>query len=263
VWKTGKTGTVGAVTIQFNLSSVPGSKTASDLRLLIDRNLSGTFADETTGGGGVISGATDLGGGIFQFSGITFNHNELFTIGTASSTTPLPITLTSLTAERIGNQVNIEWTTATETNNDHFTIDKSSDGSEFFEIGKVAGAGNSTTPRSYNLIDPVALPGRSFYRLKQTDFDGRFTISKVVMIQYDASPVIYPNPATREVNLDLDSNEPFAAAIVNALGQQVDAKQTITNGRVSWNVQGLPRGIYFITILRGGMMTTQKLVLAD
>jgi hypothetical protein len=263
VWKAGAVGAVGGVTIQFNLSTVPGSKTAADLRLLVDRNLDGLFAGETVGGGGVISGATDLGGGLFAFSGVTLNNNEIFTIGTVSATTPLPVIIASFNARLVDAGVKLEWETFTEINNDHFTIEKSSDGAEFLAIGTVPGSGNTTTPRSYNFLDPAPLPGRSYYRLSQTDFDGRTTLSKVVMIQHDPVSIIYPNPATNEVHLDVDSKQPFAAEITNSLGQKVSVKQTITNGRVSWNVENLPRGIYFITILTEGSLSTQKLILAD
>lgn len=263
VWKTGKTGTVGAVSVQFNLSTVPGSKTAADLRLLVDRDLDGVFSDETSGGGGVISGATDLGGGLFQFTGVTFNDGELFTIGSVAASTPLPVILASFDARLTNEGVNVSWETITEINNDHFTISKSRDGAEFFETGMVPGAGNSTTPRSYEFIDPSPLPGRSYYRLTQTDFDGRVTLSRVAMIQYEPSSVIYPNPATKEINVDVDDGESFAAEIVNSIGQKVYVKQTVVNGRITWNVESLPRGIYFITILKNGVLTTQKLVLAD
>lgn len=263
VWKIGKTGTVGAVSVEVNLNTVPGSKTAADLRLLVDRNLDGVFADETSGGGGVISGATDLGGGIFRFTGVTFNDGELFTVGSVSASTPLPVILASFDARLTDQGVEVAWETFTEINNDHFTIGKSRDGAEFFDVGMVPGAGNSTTPRSYEFVDPSPFAGRSYYRLTQTDFDGRVTLSKVAMIQYDPSSVIYPNPATGEINLDFDDKESVAAEIVNSIGQKVYAKQTVVNGRITWNVESLPRGIYFITILRNGTLTTQKLVLAD
>jgi hypothetical protein len=249
--------------VEFNLNTVPGSKTAADLRLLIDRDLDGVFNDETPGGGGVISGATDLGGGLFQFTGVTFNDGELFTIGSAAFTTPLPVVLTSFNAQLTNAGVNLDWGTATEINNDYFTISKSRDGAEFFEIARIPGAGNTTEPQSYEFIDPLPLPGRSYYRLSQTDFDGRVTRFKVAMIQYEPLSVVYPNPATHEVNLDVDDKESFAAEIVNSIGQKVYVKQTSTNGRITWNVESLPRGIYFITILRNGSLTTQKLVLAD
>jgi hypothetical protein len=263
VWKTAKTGTVGALTVQFNLTTVPGSKTAADLRLLIDRDLDGVFADETSGGGGVIAGATDLGGGLFSFPGVTFNDGELFTVGSVSGATPLPITLASFSAKATDEGVRINWKTETEVDNDYFTIEKSRDGAEFFELGTIPGAGNSNTPKSYDFLDITPLAGRSYYRLKQTDFNGKLTVSKMAMVEFNPASAVYPNPATKEVSLDVDGNEPFAAEMVNTLGQKVYIKQTIANGRVTWNVESLPRGIYFISILKNGSMTTQKLVLAD
>ncbi|HMJ71053.1 MAG TPA: T9SS type A sorting domain-containing protein [Cyclobacteriaceae bacterium] len=263
VWKTAKSGTVGGVTVQFNLNTVVGSKTAADLRLLVDRNLDGLFADETAGGGGVISGATDLGGGLFTFTGVALNDGELFTVGSVSVSTPLPVTLTSFHAKATDAGVRVDWKTESEINNDHFTIEKSRDGAEFLDVGSVPAAGSSHTPKFYEFLDVSPFAGRSYYRLRQVDFDGRQTISKVAMVEYVPASTVYPNPATKEVSLDVDDREPFAAEMVNTLGQKVFVKQTVTNGRVTWNVESLPRGIYFITILKNGLMTTQKLILAD
>jgi hypothetical protein len=159
--------------------------------------------------------------------------------------------------------VRIDWKTQQEVNNDYFTIEKSRDGAEFFGVGTVRGAGNSLTPKAYDFLDTSPLAGKSYYRLKQTDFDGKLTISKMASVEFNPASAVYPNPATKEVSLDIDDKQPFAAEIVNALGQKVFVKQTIVNGRVTWNVESLPRGIYFITILKNGSMTSQKLVLAD
>lgn len=262
-WKAQKVGTVTGVAVRFNLSTVPGSKTAADLCLLIDRNQNGLYNDETVGGGGVISGATSLGGGVYEFTGVTFNNGDQFTVGSAAATTPLPINLSAFTAQLTSSGVNVEWTTASELNNDFFTVEKSSDGSEFFEVGIVKGAGNSTSSQSYNFLDVSPLPGRSYYRLKQTDFDKKIMLSKVVAINYDPTGVIYPNPATKEVSIDIDADEQVAAELVNSLGQRLPLRQTVSQGRVTWNVESLPRGIYFVTILRNGSLTTQKLVLTD
>ncbi len=90
VWRPAETGEVGTVTISFDLTAVPGSKTASDLRLLIDTDNNGIFSDELASG--VISGAVNTSGDIFEWTGIDIDDELRFTIGSINATqTPLPI----------------------------------------------------------------------------------------------------------------------------------------------------------------------------
>ena len=83
------------------------------------------------------------------------------------------------------NQVNLAWTTASETNNDYFTIQKSKDAQIFEDVFVVDGAGNSSTIINYFDIDKSPYTGISYYRLKQTDFDGHVSYSNIVPIEYN------------------------------------------------------------------------------
>src|SRR5690606_38659659 len=104
-----------------------------------------------------------------------------FTIGAiGSSNNVLPIQLLSFTAKPIDNkEVLTQWTTATETNNDFFTVERSVDALNFKEIGTVNGAGNSNNAIKYRFSDKNPFAGTSYYRLKQTDFDGKFSYSEI------------------------------------------------------------------------------------
>ncbi len=97
----------------------------------------------------------------------------------SGSANPLPIELISFDAKLEDNVVNLDWKTATEINNDYFTIERSSNGKDFTIVLKVNGAGNSTTVRSYHAEDEQPLSGMSYYRLKQTDYDGKYTYSPI------------------------------------------------------------------------------------
>ncbi|MBL0105287.1 MAG: hypothetical protein IPP51_16840 [Bacteroidetes bacterium] len=77
------------------------------------------------------------------------------------------------------NKVRLNWSTATETNNNYFTVERSGDGEHFEKVTTQRGAGNSSTTRTYEAVDEFPLPGYSFYRLKQTDFDGHYTYSDI------------------------------------------------------------------------------------
>ncbi|MBN4066097.1 T9SS type A sorting domain-containing protein, partial [Candidatus Amoebophilus asiaticus] len=101
-----------------------------------------------------------------------------------SSSNPLPIDLLSFTAESISYGIEIKWETATEINNDYFTIERSADGINFEEIRQVAGAGNSSSQIDYSIIDEAPLQGVSYYRLKQTDFDGRYEYFPAVSVKW-------------------------------------------------------------------------------
>ncbi|HRH67858.1 MAG TPA: hypothetical protein PLU53_16300, partial [Bacteroidia bacterium] len=93
---------------------------------------------------------------------------------------PLPIELLSFTAHSVDNGCKLEWVTATEINNDYFTLERSHNGKDFEEIRKLKGAGNASHILSYSSIDEHPFSGVSYYRLKQTDYDGHFQYSDLV-----------------------------------------------------------------------------------
>ncbi|MFN6944788.1 MAG: T9SS type A sorting domain-containing protein [Cytophagaceae bacterium] len=137
----------------------------------------------------------------------------------------LPIDLmnfkTILKDERL---VELSWQTSSETNNDYFTIEKSKDGTKWIEFQKVDGAGSSSQVNSYGAIDHDPLPGNSYYRLKQTDFNGDYTYSKVASVfnNYRSSEIyIYPNPTSNYINLQGNYLESGSIKIYNVQGDEV------------------------------------------
>ncbi len=96
----------------------------------------------------------------------------------------LPITLLSFTAEEKNEEIVLQWITATEMNNDYFTLERSHDGNTFEAIAKINGAGNSIDQKEYALNDIMPLNGLSYYRLRQTDFDGLSTVSDIVVVNH-------------------------------------------------------------------------------
>ncbi len=98
---------------------------------------------------------------------------------------PLPIELLSFTAKYQDGKVLLKWATGSEINNDFFTLERSHDAVNAEAIGFVEGAGNSSQTLHYNFVDHDPLPGISYYRLKQTDYDGSFEYSQWVAVQVD------------------------------------------------------------------------------
>jgi hypothetical protein len=96
---------------------------------------------------------------------------------------PVPIELTSFTAELENKMAHIKWSTASEHNNDYFTVLKSYDANIYKTIVKVDGAGNSNIPLSYSIIDNEPITQTTYYQLKQTDFDGKYSFSDVKIVK--------------------------------------------------------------------------------
>ncbi|HRD37176.1 MAG TPA: hypothetical protein PLC65_00980, partial [Bacteroidia bacterium] len=96
----------------------------------------------------------------------------------------LPIELKEFNAVPKGNGVDINWSTATETNNDYFTIERSNNLEQFEAIHQMPGSGNSYTTKYYSYTDKQPLQGLSYYRIKQTDKDGKYTYSELKAVGY-------------------------------------------------------------------------------
>jgi len=105
-----------------------------------------------------------------------------FTLGSSSTTNVLPIELVSFTGEKKDNRNILNWTTASEINNAYFTVEKSYNGIDFEWVGTQEGSSPSTQIINYSLSDYNILETLNYYRLKQTDFDGKFEYSKTISI---------------------------------------------------------------------------------
>ncbi|MCD6367202.1 MAG: hypothetical protein J7L46_06660 [Bacteroidales bacterium] len=120
--------------------------------------------------------------GYAQRNGITsFSH---FAIGRADFA--LPVELLRFTVTPQNNTVKLDWTTASEINNNYFSIERSKDAVNFEQIQTIQGAGNSRILLEYSAFDFHPLFGKSYYRLRQTDFDGKSTVSKMVSVDFSS-----------------------------------------------------------------------------
>jgi len=175
-------------------------------------------------------------------------------------TQPLPVSLVDVYAERIDGAVQVTWITATETNNDYFTIERSADGIEFTSIGTLDGAGNSNQLQHYQFSDDAPLDGLAYYRIKQTDFDGAFSYSRIVSVDYSdiMEPLtvsVCPNPANDYITIKASRyfvDKKFK--IFNILGTLImEGGLNGVSDRVYFGK--LPDGMYLLDI--DGMETTR------
>lgn len=195
---------------------------------------------------------------------------------TLNVTNPIPVELTSFTANVNGKIVNINWTTATETNNSGFEVQRAekNDGTSlnFEKIGFVQGNGTTTELHSYSFTDQPS-SGVYSYRLKQIDYDGTFSYSSEVEVNMSLPTQFtleqnFPNPfnpvTTIQFGLPFDSE--VSLRIFNMLGEEVS---TLINNEfksagshsVSFNASNLPSGTYVYRLEAGNNIVTKKMTL--
>lgn len=164
---------------------------------------------------------------------------------------PLPIELLSFTAVSKEKSVDTRWSTATELNNDYFTLQRSVDAKSFEDIAIIDGAGNSTNKRDYSFLDRAPLSGLSYYRLKQTDFDRQFTFSETIAVKFNGNGfVVFPNPANNKVTILADQNrqDRFVIQLLDISGRIVFHQNVEFEGsnlnKFELDVSPFARGVY-------------------
>ena len=207
---------------------------------------------------------TTYGGGTYDAYIASFNSS-----GT------LPVQLTSFNA-KLGNnkEVICTWQTASELNNDYFEVQRKSSSMQeaggslndgWKVIGKVKGNGTIEIINSYQFIDvstPLDMTGTLYYRLKQSDFDGKSTLSDIRVVSLNQKNTdwnIYPNPAINELQIETTSSEKLTAQLFDITGKQVLTTLSFTKS-ANFFTETLSQGLYFarITDANGAVIKTQK-----
>jgi hypothetical protein len=181
--------------------------------------------------------------GVTNFSPWTLSGNDL----------PLPVELITFTAVGIETRVETNWITATERNNDYFTIQRSKDGTGFVDIGTVAAGPHGHSVQEYSYTDYDPFPGKSYYRLKQTDLDGTVEFLDVKMVRLDdllPGLKVYPNPVENG-KLSIDFKDPLednTLITISDLVGKVIFRSVVTAGTRFYPVDlaNAPTGVYVL-----------------
>lgn len=245
--RTGGTSNV-SVTLSWDATSC-GVTNLSDL--LVARWNGAMWRNEGNGGtsGNTTAGTIISGSAVTAFSP--------FTLASLTAANPLPIELTSFSCSNVNRNTNgLNWTTASESNNDYFAIERSSNGIEFNQIAKVNGAGNSLTTLNYAYNDVNPLNGLSYYRLKQVDFNGKFSYSDVCSVTNngDGNISFYPNPVRTNLTIDyefLEKPKSNVISVTDVTGKLVQVNSSFTDSKVTLDCSDLAEGIYFLKVLIG------------
>ncbi|MEP5613923.1 MAG: LamG-like jellyroll fold domain-containing protein, partial [Cyclobacteriaceae bacterium] len=221
------------------------------------------------------SGITASNPGANVYSASTAGVTSFSPVGGGSGDGPLPIELLSFSVTAQDSHVNIKWSTATETNNDYFSLYQSTDGISFSEIGRISGAGNSSQLLNYAWKDLNPSTGINYYYLRQTDFDGAFENFDIKSATIERSDVvdlaltIYPNPASGTFHLigsGFGSDQEVLVSISDMTGKVIFSK--IENSEVDGTLQvqhslRKSSGIYFINMESFGRKIQKKLILRN
>ncbi len=178
----------------------------------------------------------------------------------------IPVELVSFTHSIIDNGVMLNWKTATETNNAGFSIERSRDSENYTEIGFVGGRGTTTEPQSYSFIDDKIESGKYYYRLKQIDFDGKFSYVGEVLVDIGAPNKYvleqnYPNPFSAGggsanggnpntvIKFALPEKSEVVIKVFNSLGQEIS--KLVNNEfeagvhQIEFDASNLTSGVYY------------------
>ena len=187
----------------------------------------------------------------------------------SDNSSPLPVELMEFTGKCDDERRTLKWSTASEINNNFFTVERTNDNINFTAIGKIEGAGNSTTIRNYNFVDTVSYDGLSFYRLKQTDYDGKFSYSQLIPVtcgnNLKFNIAYFPNPATDKAYL-MVTNAGYTNCVIrifDLLGKEVMQPMAVIideNKLIQINLNSLTSGLYMMNVYMGDVSKEIKLV---
>ncbi len=194
-------------------------------------------------------------------TGLTFGQltNSFHIASTDAVNSPLPIELVFFKGLLVDDAVRLLWETASELNNEFFTVERLNEGDVFDPIAVVKGSGTVNETKTYQAFDYTPKEGRNYYRLKQTDFDGKISYSNMVMVDFkDEGEIVnvYPNPTAQEtITIELKQLRPgqqVPLQIRSMIGVQTFSSTFTTDStgsiKVRIQVGQWPRGLYLVQI---------------
>ncbi len=245
-WKFVSEGNINDMHIAYHLDSLAGNDPMA-LRLLVGTS-GQNFLNQTLVLPGVINGD------YIEFRHVTLSNGMLVTLGTSDlGVAPLPVELLHFNVQNQTDAAAISWATASETNNDFYTVLRSTDpGSDWEIILTTEGAGNSTTRTDYLGYDEQPLHGVSYYRLAQTDFDGKYEQFEIKSLHRKPKPgdfgmELFPNPGSDVVYVYSDrSLQGVSTVLYDMQGGEMHVIIELNDSHAKIGVNDLPVGVYIL-----------------
>ncbi|MCF8297340.1 MAG: T9SS type A sorting domain-containing protein [Saprospiraceae bacterium] len=242
--------------VKFHYDGISGISDEAELKLYTRSN-AGEAWSEVTGITINNEGNNTDGVGFITANDLTSFSQFIITSSDVEGN-PLPVELLNFFANcKTQNTVELNWSTASEINNDFFTIERSQDAENFEIVKTVEGSGNSNEILKYSEIDDSPLNGISYYRLKQTDFNGDYTYSEIVAVENTSDNLslkiqnIYSNPNSINFTVSNPNLENLSYELINILGEVLISSKVdyvIEKSKIVVNAEGLSHGIYFLKL---------------
>ncbi len=275
-WYVQEAGTVGTVTLSFDLSLIEGptgvgTNNLNQVRLLLDDDGQGTPDSDFSAGVTIIAPTTiDSENDIITFD-VDFADGEYFTLGSFENDA-LPVELIDFNVQEVQGEVLLNWVTASEENNAFYSVERSLDGVNYEVLSNLDGAGTTSEIQNYQYWDTNPQIGFNFYRIKQTDIDGSFSYSPVksalvedkTKLRLSVSPNPVSNNEVLKVNWQLPQNTRGQILYLIDIHGRVIVKQALsTNDREKEiPIDQLQKGLYILRIrTEGSRSIAQKVII--
>jgi hypothetical protein len=261
---TGNPASSAQYTISFDITGIPGIPVPDSVYIMRRANFDAPWRPvSTTVSGSIIS------------SGLLTGFSD-FSIGSISASNPLPVNWLSFTGKGLNKFENyLQWSTASEVNNDYFVVERSADMMNFTAVQKVKSQGNSSKTQVYSIVDKLkeSSSRNMYYRIKQVDADGKHTYSKVVTIKpfvqssidvtisnpFEGAPVIYFDNSIKASMLSIEVTDITGKVVLTQSYTLAEGRNEFTPLEFS----GLRNGVYFTQIKIDDMqLNTKKLLKA-
>lgn len=199
---------------------------------------------------------------------VTIDSSEISVYNLAT----IPVELTSFTAEYINNEVQLNWTTSSETNNLGFEIERGSDKTKFSKIGFVPGAGTTLEMKHYNFVDNLSAGEKNFYRLKQLNYNGSYKYSKIIELNFKVPTEFnlfqnYPNPfnPVTTISYQIPKECHVKLTVYDLLGNVIVSLVNKEQGAgfysVRFDSQNLSSGTYFYRLETDSFFETRQMII--
>lgn len=245
------------LTVNVSIPDLSGFALVSDLRLIgwngsqwID--LSGSATATGNAENSTLSGTIPAG-------------TTITAIAIGSISAALPVQFASFSLTQANCEVDVKWSTATELNNSHFLVERSSDGISYTALAQISGAGNSSMLRSYQYKDNHPLSGNNYYRVRQVDLDGRSktTIVQTVRITcaHEGAIKVYPTISRSAVTVYLNETSKNAQVeLYDISGRKMSVNTERNALKCTIHVTEIPSGQYILRLVNNGSVQTFKIV---
>ncbi len=253
----------GAMTVDLTFDFTEAEMNSSNSPDGTTTNYKLLYRSGTSGDWKIVSSASSKTATQLLFTGQALADGDgYYALGTIDSTnSPLPIELISFEALNNNSSVDLFWKTASETNNDFFEIQHSTNTNNWENIGRIQGNGTTNKIHSYSFTHKYPNNGINYYRLKQTDFDGKFSFSQIkyVNIGDNKQIKIYPNPSNGLIyinNISIDSK----IELLDMNSRLINISIQHDENKASLNLDGLPKSIYFIRIISNNKSQVYRII---